>query len=317
VAAPLMHTVESEGRMPKRIGFIGAGIMGRPMALNLMRAGHGVTVYNRTPERLAPLAEAGVRIAPSPRAAAVGQDAVILMLTGPEAIEAVLYGPGGVFAPGPGSAPGATDALPVGLALINMSTVSPAYTDQLAARLRESAIPFIDAPVSGSKKPAEDGSLVILAGGDGEQIDAWEPVLLAMGKRVVRCGAAGQGTRMKMAVNVLLGVMMEGFCEALHFGERSGLDLEAMLTAMLSGPLACGLFEMKTGMIRSGEYPAQFPLKHMAKDLGFAIATAAATGAPVPLAEALFRQYEQGMEQGLGDRDFAAIKQVLESRGGH
>jgi 3-hydroxyisobutyrate dehydrogenase-like beta-hydroxyacid dehydrogenase len=298
--------------MSKRIGFIGAGIMGRPMALNLMRAGHAVSVYNRTPERLAPLAEAGARIASSPREAADGQDAVILMLTGPEAIEAVLYNPDGVLASDPGDARGLAPERP----LINMSTVSPAYTDELAARLRGSSIPFIDAPVSGSKKPAEDGSLVILAGGERELVAAWEPVLLAMGKRVVYCGSAGQGTRMKMAVNVLLGVMMEGFCEALHFGESSGLELEAMLTAMLSGPLACGLFEMKTGMIRSAEYPPQFPFKHMTKDLRFAMQTAAATGASVPLAHALLQQYQQGMEQGLGDQDFAAIKRVLESRSG-
>ena len=298
--------------MSKQIGFIGAGIMGRPMALSLLRAGHAVTVYNRTPEKLAALAEAGARIASSPREAAHGQDVVILMLTGPEAIEAVLYKPDGVLAPDPGGARSLTPGGP----LINMSTVSPAYTDELAAGLRERSIPFIDAPVSGSKKPAEDGALVILAGGERELVDAWEPVLLAMGKRVVYCGEAGRGTRMKMAVNVLLGVMMEGFCEALHFGERSGLELEAMLAAMLSGPLACGLFELKTDMIRRGEYPPQFPFKHMTKDLRFAMQTAAATGASVPLAHTLFQQYLQGMEQGLGDQDFAAIKRVLESRGG-
>ena len=286
--------------MTTPIGFIGQGIMGSPMALNLLKAGFPVTVYNRDKDKTAPAAQAGAHVADTPAALAARSGVVILMLTGPEAVQAVLEG-----------TDGALTALKPGKTVVNMSSVEPGYTRELADRLRLHELIFVDAPVSGSKKPAEDGNLVILAGGDKSTVDALDPVFLAMGKKVVYCGEAGRGSAMKMAVNLLLGIMMTGFGEVLALGRASGLAEEAMLDAFLSGAMACPLFNGKAGMVRSGEYPPQFPLKHMAKDLNFILNTAQEAGANIPLGRVVSELYGKAMAQELGEADFAAVARVL------
>ncbi len=285
--------------MTTPIGFIGQGIMGSPMALNLLKAGFPVTVYNRDKDKTAPAAEAGAQVIDTPAAVANRCDVVILMLTGPEAIDAVLEGTDGALA-----------ALEPGKTVVNMSSVEPSYTRELNERLAAKGIIFIDAPVSGSKKPAEDGGLVILAGGDKKAVNALEPVFLAMGKKVVYCGEAGQGSAMKMTVNLLLAIMMTGFGEVLAMGRASGLAEEAMLDAFLSGSVACPLFNGKAGMVRSGDYPPQFPLKHMHKDLNFILNTAKDAGSEIPLGRAVLDLYGQAIEQDLGEADFAAVVKV-------
>lgn len=201
--------------MAHHIGFMGMGGMGVPMAINLRRAGYPVTVYNRTAERCKPLLDEGARLASAPGGLAETADVVILMLTGPEAIEAVL-----------GGAQGAVGALGPTKTLINMSTVSPAYAAGLAEQIRATGARFLDAPVSGSIEPAENGTLVILAGGEPETVDAMEPLLSCMGRTIVRCGPVPGGSMMKMSVNLLLGVVCEGLAEALQFGEMGGLSRE-------------------------------------------------------------------------------------------
>lgn len=288
--------------MSLKVGFIGMGIMGQPMCKNVLKAGYEVTVWNRASDKTAPLAEAGAAVAASPKAAAENSDVIILMLTGPEAIDAVLAGEEGVLA---GISPGKP--------LINMSTVSPAYSRQLDERLRAASVVLIDAPVSGSKKPAEEGTLIILAGGPEDKVAESEPLLLSMGRKVVCCGEAGQGSAMKMAVNLLLGIMMEGLCEAINFGQKCGLSAEVMLETFLAGPLSCGLFNLKTDMLKTGDFPPQFPLRHMTKDLRFVLQTADENGAAAPMGAALFRLYRQAVGHHLGDMDFAAVKKVLEA----
>lgn len=287
--------------MSMNIAFIGLGIMGRAMAANLLKAGHHVTVYNRTKERTGALAEAGANVAETAKAAASGADAVVLMLTGPEATDAVLEGPDG-----------ALEGLGAGVPVVNMSTVSPEYARAAAERLAKCSVTYVDAPVSGSKVPAEQGTLIILAGGPRDVVDGLEPAFLAMGQKVIYCGDAGTGSDMKMVVNLLLGVMMEGFCEALNLGRRLGLTTQAVFDTILSGPLGCGLFNLKTKMLETDDYPTQFPFKHMTKDMRFVLQTADQAGAPAPLATALFQVMRQGVGKGLGDLDFAAVMRVLE-----
>ena len=287
--------------MPPKIGFIGTGIMGRPMAENLLGAGVSLAVFNRTGEKAVPLKGKGARVAKTPKAAAEGTDAIIFMLTGPEAIDAVLDGPDGVLA-----------AAPAPATLINMSTVPPAYTRRLAARLADKGVSFVDAPVLGTKKPAEDGALVILAGGEKEAVDQLEPVFSVLGKKTVFCGAAGTGSAMKMTANFLLAVMMAGFGEALTFGERNGLSADAVMEVVMAGPLASGLFEMKGAVIRNGEYPPQFPYRHMVKDLRFVLQTADEVGACALSGAAAFELFRLGLGRGLGDYDFSAVKRAAE-----
>ena len=287
--------------MEKKVGFIGLGIMGLPMARNLMSGGYGLTVYNRTANRSADMEEAGATIAESPLA--VGRDAetVILMLTGPEAIDTLVWGENGLL----------TESSRCRI-VVNMSTVSPAYTREFAHKLAKKGVTLVDAPVSGSKKPAEDGTLVILSAGPKDAVAELEPMLLKMSKKVVYCGDVGAGSDMKMFINLLLCAMLSGLSESLTLGEKCGLSKEAMVETVLAGPLGCGLFTMKADMFKTGEYPVQFPFKHMYKDLNFILATANEKGMEARIGETLKNLYSEGMDKGFGDLDFAAIKKVIE-----
>ena len=287
--------------MKPKIGFMGLGIMGVPMAANLLKAGYPVMVYNRSPEKAEPLVKLGAGLASNPKTLARAADVVIAMVTGPEALGDLLWGPDG--------AGGAFNHSKV---FINMSSVSPGYTRELARELEPTGVTFIDAPVSGTKKPAEDGALLILAGGPREQVEQLEPVLLAMGKKVVYCGATGQGSMMKMCINLLLGLMMEGFAEVLNLAKLGGLSQEAMLDTIFSGPLNCGMFQVKAANLQNNTYPAAFPLKHFAKDAKFIVDTAFELGAPVPVAHIILHLFRTGVAQGWGDEDISAIARVLE-----
>ncbi len=283
------------------IGFLGLGIMGTAMARNLLRAGWPLMVYNRTADKAKELVAAGAKPAPTPLSLAEASEVVIAMVTGPEALEALLWGE-----------QGAAGGLTAGKTFINMSSVPPRYTLDLAAELAPLGVTFIDAPVSGTKKPAEEGKLVILAGGDQEAIQAAEPIFRVLGQKVVHCGPVGQGSMMKMAVNLLLGVMMAGLAEALNFAQKNGLAGEALLEVISSGAMNCGLFQMKAEMLRTQDFPPNFPLKHMTKDLKFIIDTAYDSGAPVPAAHAVLQLFRAGVGFRLGDEDFAAVFKVLE-----
>ena len=291
--------------MKPKIGFMGLGIMGTPMAANLLKAGYPVMIYNRTPEKAAPLVQQGAGLASHPKALARAADVVIAMVTGPEALYRLLF-----------EAEGAAEALGPGKVFINMSSVSPSFTKEMAVQVAATGAAFVDAPVSGTKKPAEEGTLVILAGGKPERIKELEPLLLSMGKKVIYCGRVGQGSMMKMFINLLLGLMMEGFAEALNFGRMGGLDFEAMLDTVFSGPLNCGLYQMKAPLIQAKDYPPAFPLKHLAKDAKFILDTAYELGAPVPGGHLLLHLYRTGWAQGWGDQDISAIARVMEHLSG-
>ena len=285
-----------------RIGFMGMGIMGQAMAQNLLRHGFPLTVYNRTPARCAILAELGARVAATPRDLAGQSDVLIAMVTGPEAVYALLTGENGC-----------ARALDETKTFVNMGTVSPAYTRELAHAIEPLGATYIDAPVSGSKKPAEEGQLVILAGGDARRIKSLEPVFLAMGKAVVRCGGVGQGSHMKMAVNMLLATMLQGLAESVALARGGGLSLEALFAVLAAGPMSCGLFSLKETMLKRRQYPAQFPLRHMLKDLRYVVETAQDAGAYAPLAHASLNTYRAAVSRGLGDADVAAVAELVRS----
>lgn len=285
-----------------KIGFMGMGIMGQAMAQNLLRHGFPLTVHNRTISRCAILAELGAKVAPTPRELAERSDVLIAMVTGPEAVYALLTGENGC-----------ARALDETKTFVNMSTVSPAYARELAHAIEPLGAAYIDAPVSGSKKPAEEGQLIILAGGDKKRVKALEPVFLAMGKAVVQCGGVGHGSMMKMAVNMLLGTMMQGLAESATLARGGGLSLEALFAVLAAGPLQCGLFALKEPMLKRGQYIAQFPLKHMLKDLKYVVDAAHETGTYAPLAHAALNTCRAAVAQGLGDADFAAVAKLVAS----
>ena len=290
--------------MKAKVGFMGLGIMGSPMATNVQKGGFPLMVFNRIPAKAEIFAEQGVGVASTPHSLAQATDIIILMVTGPEAIDNLFWGEGG-----------AISALNDRKTLINMSSVSPRFTRELHQRLAPTGVRFVDAPVSGTKKPAEEGTLIILAGGDPAQVAEVEPVLLTMGKKVVYCGDVGQASMMKMTINLLLGLMMAGFSEAVRYGQKGGLDVETIFEVVFSGPLSSGLYQGKSPMLRENDFPAQFPLKHMTKDLKFIVDTAFETGAPAPLAHVLLHLYRLGVSRNLGDQDFAAIAKVIGEMG--
>jgi len=285
----------------EKIGFMGLGIMGQAMAANIAIGGYPLTVYNRTPKELPRLQSLGVQTAPTPKALAEASEVVIAMVTGPDAIENLLWGNDG-----------AAQAFDRNKTFINMSSVSPWFTRDLGNRLAPSGVSFIDAPVSGSKKPAEDATLLILAGGAKNRVDTLTPLLGTMGKRVVYCGEIGQGSMMKMANNLLLTLMIEGLSETLNFGKKGGLSADALHDVILNGPLGCSIFQMKCQALAAASYDPNFPLKHATKDLKFVIDTAYEVGAPVPAGQTLLHLYSAGVNKGWGDLDVCAIMKVLE-----
>jgi 3-hydroxyisobutyrate dehydrogenase-like beta-hydroxyacid dehydrogenase len=291
--------------MKAKVGFMGLGIMGAPMAANILKAGYPLTVYNRTAAKAEPLAKLGANVAPTPKALAQESDLIIAMVTGPEALYDLLFGPEGAAA-----------AFGPEQVFINMSSVSPSFTLELAKQLAPTAIRFVDAPVSGTKKPAVDAQLEILAGGNRQRVQELEPLFLTMGKKVIYCGRTGQGSMMKMFINLLLGLMMEGFAEALNFGRLGGLDLEAMLEVVASGAMNAPMFQVKAPNIRDKNYPPAFPLKHLCKDAKFILDTAYELGAPVPAGQMLLHLYRLGVARGWGDEDISAIMRVMEYLGG-
>ncbi|MEW5772408.1 MAG: NAD(P)-dependent oxidoreductase [Thermodesulfobacteriota bacterium] len=293
---------EGEDMRKTRIGFMGMGIMGQAMAQNLLRHGFPLTAYNRTPARCAILAELGAKVAATPLELARQSDVLIAMVSGPEAVYALLTGE-----------TGCARALDESKTFVNMGTLSPAYARELAHAIEPLGAAYVDAPVSGSKKPAEEGRLVILAGGDRKRIKALEPVFLAMGKAVVHCGGVGQGSMMKMAVNMLLGTMMQGLAEAAALARGGGLSLEALFAVLAAGPLQCDLFAMKEPMLKRRQYPAQFPLRHMLKDLRHVVDTAQDAGTYAPLAHSALNTFRAAASRGLGDADFAAVAELVRS----
>lgn len=287
--------------MKQKVGFMGLGIMGAPMAANVLKADFPLTVYNRTKEKSAGLKDIGAAVASTPRALAEAVEVVIAMVTGPEALCNLLWGPDG-----------AAGALNGSKCFINMSSVSPMFTRDLSANLAPTGVTFLDAPVSGSKKPAEDGTLLILAGGPREAVETYTPLLQTMGKKVIYCGEVGQGSMMKMANNLLLAGVLEAMAEVVNFGRMGGLSLDSLFDVILSGPMNCPIIQMKTGMYRENEFPPNFPLKHMTKDLKFLVDTAYQTGAPVPVGQVLLHLFRLGVGREWGDLDVAAILKVLE-----
>ncbi|MEJ2509606.1 MAG: NAD(P)-dependent oxidoreductase [Gammaproteobacteria bacterium] len=288
----------------KKVGFIGLGAMGAAMARNIQKGGFTLGVYNRTPARAEPLRAEGAAVYASPAEAAQANEAVVIMVTDPPALEAVLDGPEGLIA-------GLEAKGGDGTLVINMSTVSPAATVSAAERVRAAGGRFVDAPVSGTVKPAQDGTLVVLAGGTEADVAAAEPLLQTMGKAVVRCGEAGQATRMKLVLNLMLGGMMQCLAEGLSLADSQGIDGQSVLEALAGGPMGAGLYQMKGGMMLGEEFTKQFPVDLMFKDLNLVLETAGQAHLPLPMTAAVRESFSAARGLGYGDEDMAAVVKVL------
>ena len=286
------------------IGFIGMGIMGSPMAQNLLRAGHRVTVHNRTSGRCRAAIEAGATEAPSPRECARGKEVVISMVTDSPDVERVLLG-------GDGAAEGARP----GSVFIDMSTISPDVTRSIARRLSERKIDFLDAPVSGGDIGAKSGKLTIMVGGDRAVFDRVKQVFDPMGTRVTWVGPSGAGQVVKAANQVLAAINLLGVCEAIALAMKGGIDPRVMHQVVTGGASNSWALEILGKKIIDGDFAPGFKLKLIQKDLGIVLDAARSLGLPLAgaaLANQLFRSAEAN---GDGDQGTQALFKVLERLG--
>ncbi|SAI68909.1 dehydrogenase [Bordetella ansorpii] len=285
-----------------KMGIIGVGVMGEPMARNLHTAGFAVTVYNRTASRCAPLREAGLTVAATAQDVIDACDAIILMLPGHEEIDQVLGR----------DAQGKITAAVAGKTLIVMATVSPAYSTTLGNAIKAAGSRYIEAPVSGSRKPAETGQLVILASAeDDSHIDAVQPAFDALGKKTVRCGAVPTAMRMKLANNLLLIASFEALSEAAHFAQRIGLDMPLFFEMVQAGPLANDVVRMKVPKLLADDFAEQAPIRHVSKDIGLVCAEAQRCETWLPIAQANRELFGRAIRRGLASDDAIGIIKVL------
>jgi 3-hydroxyisobutyrate dehydrogenase len=284
------------------VAVLGAGIMGSAMARNLAAAGLRTTVWDRSQQVAAPLADAGALVAASAREAVRDAGVVITMLPTADVVESVMFG--GQVA----------EALADGAVWAQMGTIGVAGTIDLAGRLgrvRPGAL-FVDAPVSGSKGPAEAGQLLILASGPAAARAIAGPAFAAIGRKTVWLGEAGQGSRMKLVVNAYMSTLIEGVAEALELAARLGIDPVALGEAIEGGPLDAPIADAKLYKMRTGDFAPEFPLEWALKDVDLAIA--AAGGDRLPLLEALSGQWRLAVEAGHGREDVSAARLTLGSR---
>jgi 3-hydroxyisobutyrate dehydrogenase len=279
----------------EKVAFLGLGIMGRPQAANVCRAGFDLTVWNRTRERAESFAEEhrGVEVAESPAEAARGADVVISMVPdGPE-VEEVLFA--------------AADGMAEGALAVDMSTIAPTASVSIGRRLGERGIQFLDAPVTGSRPKAEDGTLTIMVGGQAGDFERAKPVLEAMGQLVVHVGPSGHGEMIKLINNTLAAINAAGLAEALLLAQAANLDTDKLRQVVASGSGASTMLSLKAEPMIERDFEPLFKLEHMLKDVRHCIREADALGVELPVAKAVESLYSRAAEIGLGGQDFAAV----------
>lgn len=284
------------------ISFIGLGIMGSRMAANLLKAGHRLYVYNRTQEKAEPLLAQGALWADSPAAAGKQAEVIITMLATPEAVEVTALGENGFL-----------QTLKPNSIWIDCSTISPAVSERMAIEAKNRDIRFLDAPVAGSKLPAEKGELAFFVGGEQADIEQVTPLLQQMGKSILHVGESGKGIAMKMVINLMLGASMAVFSEAVAVGESLGLSQEKLFQVLIGGSVTAPFLAAKKTKIESGDYEADFPLQWMQKDLQLATEAGYQTGVAMPIANVAKEIYGLAKRKGLGEQDFSAIFDYLNS----
>jgi len=276
-----------------KIGFLGLGEMGTPMASRLLHAGHGLTVWNRSPEKTVALAKEGAAVASSPAKAAAGADVVITMLATPDALEQVLFGTAGL-----------APALSPGQVLIDMSTVGPDEVRSVAARLPKGVF-IVDAPVRGSVPQATSGHLEIFVGATNENYERVRPILEALGT-VRHTGGPGAGAALKLVANLVLGAAIVTLGEALSLGESLELERDVLLDALAGSPIG-PIVAAKRANVESGEFAPSFKLRNAAKDMRLVTEAAAARGRELKQARANRAWLDEAAERGAADLDFSAV----------
>jgi 3-hydroxyisobutyrate dehydrogenase-like beta-hydroxyacid dehydrogenase len=284
----------------RKIGFIGLGLMGRPMAMNLLKAGHSVTIWNRTAARADELVAAGAVLAKTPRAVAEKSDVLISIVSDPQALESVLWEQ-------EGKQDGALGGLKKGSVYIDSSTVSPTLVKKISAACGERGVRFLDAPVTGGDWGAREGNLVFMIGGEAETLKEVEPILGVMGKKWFHLGPNGAGQTIKLAMNAILALEVGAVAEAIGLVTRAGLAGEQLLEVLQASMGRSGLLDLKTPLMLKGDFKPSFPLRLMHKDLGLALDLANQLGVALPTTAAVREVYNFVKGEAKEDVDYSAV----------
>lgn len=288
---------------PSRVGFLGIGIMGSPMAHNLLKAGIDLTVWNRTKSKCDPLISLGAKYKPTPEEVAASCDVTFAMLADPQSALDVACGKHG-----------AANGMGPGKGYVDVSTVDGDTSKLISGHIKSTGALFLEAPVSGSKKPAEDGQLIFLTAGDKNLYETVASLLDIMGKSKFYLGNVGNGAAMKLVVNMIMGSMMASFSEGLLLSEKVGLDPDVLVQVVSQGAISAPMYSTKGPSMIESLYPTAFPLKHQQKDLRLALGLAESVSQPTPVAAAANELYKVAKSHGLSDHDFSAVIEALKSK---
>ncbi len=283
-----------------KIGFIGLGIMGSGMAANLVKKGFDITVYNRTRSKEQKLISLGAKSANSLKEFARNCEILITMLSEPDAVQEFALGENGFL-----------KFMNKCSVWIDCSTVNPSFTLKAAKKADEFDLRFLDAPVAGSKIPAETGNLIFYVGGDKNDFEYVKPILEAMGRLIIYMGGNGMGSAMKIVNNILLGSSMLAFSEALFLGEKLGISKEKILEILPGGPVTAPFISLKKEKLLNEEFGTEFPLQWMQKDLRLASETAGEKEITLDFLESSKDIFKKAMEAGLKEQDFSAIYKFI------
>ncbi|QOZ32808.1 NAD(P)-dependent oxidoreductase [Bradyrhizobium sp. CCBAU 53421] len=285
------------------VGFIGLGTMGEPMALNLVKAGRPIVVWNRSPAKCEALASAGATIAPDVVEVFSRCRVVILMLADGAAMDGVLARGTPAF-----------DERAKGHILINMATVPPSYSKALESDVRAAGGRYVEAPVSGSRKPAEAGQLVTMLAGQAEDVASIRTLLAPMCRESFDCGTVPSALRMKLAVNVFLITVVTGLAEAMHFAERHGLDLTQFVGVLDAGPMASDVSRGKATKLLKRDFAHQAAISNVLENNRLVVEAARDAGIASPLIDVCFALYGETEALGLGNEDMIAVIRAIERR---
>jgi len=291
--------------MSQRIGFAGLGLMGSRMARNFVKKGFETTVWNRTQERCLPLAREGARVAATPRELGERSDVVVACVADPPAVERLVFAGDGLLG-----------AARPGFRYLECSTVSPDTTRRVQAALRERGADALEAPVTGSRNGAEQGTLLFMTGGERAVHEELLPVMMAMGTKALYCGEMGQGSTMKLIGNSFISLMLEALCEGIVMGRRAGLELETILEVVQASGFASPYYAFKGSAIAKRDFSEHFAIDLLVKDQSLMLETAAAQRVPMPGLAAVREVFQSARAQGYGREDICAVVKALERAAG-
>jgi 3-hydroxyisobutyrate dehydrogenase len=284
-----------------RVAFLGLGIMGGSMAANLVKAGHDVSVWNRSAGKSVP----GANRAATPREAVANAEAVWICVSDTAAVEQVLFGKDGAY-----------EALVKGVIVADSSTISPTASVKIAERIRQRGGDFLDAPVTGSKIGAAEGTLIFIVGGKAETIEKVRPLFNAMGKTVLHIGDNGKGLGAKLGMNLMIALIYEGFVEALTLARKLGVEEHKLFSLIQSSMVRSGVVDYKMPFVEKRDFSPNFPLHLMHKDIRLMLEAGRESGTQLPALDTVNKIYDEAESQGLRDLDYAATLKTIEKRAG-